>query len=189
MQKVNKVIINDTNTGKKHVWYMGGRLRDRIGRYAVEKTEKGFSLVQRIEMWCWAMAKKWLFYPFILASLLAIGICVTGGYGFNAYANAQIPKIHIIEKEVPVREISPILKRVAKCESGLKQFRADGRVLRGKVEPSDIGILQLNETIWNDKARELGFDIYTEDGNWKMGQWIFDNFGSSPWSASSKCWR
>jgi hypothetical protein len=82
-----------------------------------------------------------------------------------------------------------VLARICKAESGNRQFREDGRVLRGRTTPSDIGICQINETIWNDKARELGIDIYTEKGNKEMALWIFNNYGSDPWNASKKNWK
>lgn len=80
----------------------------------------------------------------------------------------------------------PLLVKICKAESENTQFRKDGRVMRGSITPSDIGFCQINEPIWNDKARDLGYDIYTEDGNKKMAIYIFLNQGSSPWN-SSKC--
>ena len=80
----------------------------------------------------------------------------------------------------------PLLVKICKAESQNTQFKKDGRVMRGTVNPSDIGYCQINEPIWNDTARKLGYDIYTEDGNKDMSVYIFLNQGSEPWN-SSKC--
>ena len=34
---------------------------------------------------------------------------------------------------------------VARCESGYRQFNADGTLLRGKQNPQDVRVLQVNE--------------------------------------------
>lgn len=81
-----------------------------------------------------------------------------------------------------------ILRRIAQCESNNRQFNNDGSVLRGFVNPKDVGLFQINEDAWGDKALELGFDIYTTSGNMKMARWIYDNYGESPWIYSKKCW-
>ena len=83
----------------------------------------------------------------------------------------------------------PLLVKICKAESNNRQFKKDGRVLRGIVNPSDIGFCQINEPIWNDKARELGYDIYTEEGNKKMSIYIFLHEGSTPWNSSRAKWN
>lgn len=93
----------------------------------------------------------------------------------------------------PVTIIAPVvfppaLEHICNAESGGKQFLDNGRVVRGKVNPSDIGICQINEPIWNDKARELGYDIYTEQGNRDMALWIFNHYGADPWNSSRGAW-
>lgn len=83
----------------------------------------------------------------------------------------------------------PILMKICKAESGYKQFTSNGNVLRGKVTPSDIGICQINEPIWNDTARKRGYDIYTEKGNEDMAIWLFTHYGTEPWNASKFIWN
>lgn len=124
-----------------------------------------------------------------------IVLFVMSAFGWTSYG-AYIagmtfnPEVVYAEKtvEVPVREFPPILEKICLAESGGKQFGANGRVLRGRVNPSDIGYCQINEYIWNDKARELGYDIFTENGNRAMALWIFDHQGSDPWSSSRSSW-
>lgn len=82
-----------------------------------------------------------------------------------------------------------ILEKIALCESGNRQFDADGNIVRGKLNPNDIGKYQISIHYWQLKANELGFDIFTEEGNEKMARWIFDHYGTSPWNWSKNCWN
>ncbi|MES2224156.1 MAG: hypothetical protein V4469_04465 [Patescibacteria group bacterium] len=95
--------------------------------------------------------------------------------------------------QIPV-EFPPILQKICNAEvTGNKntpshQFNKDGSVVRGKVTPSDIGYCQINEPIWNDTARGLGYDIFTEEGNKAMALWLFMNYGDQPWYLSEVNW-
>lgn len=83
---------------------------------------------------------------------------------------------------------TPILVDIARCESSFKQFRDDGKVVRGKIDRDDIGVMQINERYHGDTAEKLGMDIHTTEGNIAYAKYLYDKFGSQPWSASSKCW-
>lgn len=89
----------------------------------------------------------------------------------------------------------PLLKHIASCEDWgdpnkePREFTANGEVLRGYPNPDDIGIGQINLPTWGPKAKELGFDLYTYDGNVAMSKWIFDHYGWKPWVYSKDCWR
>ena len=109
-------------------------------------------------------------------------------------ANTQSPVA--IEKPITlesyVREYfaeTPILAEVAKCESRFRQLDKDGQILRGKVNKSDVGIMQVNEYYHGKKATELGFDLLTVNGNLAYAQYLFEKEGTQPWSASKKCWN
>ena len=78
---------------------------------------------------------------------------------------------------------------ICRCESGLRQYNDDGSVLKGYLNKHDIGICQINEIHWGEKAKELEFDIYTENGNIDMANWIFETEGSWPWNWSKSCWE
>jgi hypothetical protein len=80
-----------------------------------------------------------------------------------------------------------VLLDIAKCESGSKQFNDDGTVVRGIVNPLDVGIWQINEYYWLEPSRRLGFDIYTAEGNAAMALWLYNHFDVSPWSWSAPC--
>ncbi len=85
-------------------------------------------------------------------------------------------------------EFPPMLAKICKAESGNRQFNSKGTVLRGAVNPSDIGFCQINEPTWNDKAMELGYNIYTEKGNKDMALYIFNHQGTDPWNSSKANW-
>jgi hypothetical protein len=88
----------------------------------------------------------------------------------------------------------PLLKHITSCESWgdpnkePREFDASGTVIRGYPNPNDIGLGQINLPTWGTKAKELGFDLYTYQGNVAMSKWIFDHYGSAPWKYSEGCW-
>jgi hypothetical protein len=116
-------------------------------------------------------------------------------------ASAEVPKTEAISNDHPLTSISveayvrdyfadePLLAEIAKCESGFRQFDSHGKVIRGEVNKSDIGILQINKYYHEEDAVKLGFDIYTIDGNLGYAKWLYAKYGDAPWIYSSKCWK
>lgn len=74
--------------------------------------------------------------------------------------------------------------KIAKCESGLRQFNEQGTVLISKT--SDKGIFQINQVHW-ENAKRLGYDIDTIDGNLNYARYLYDRNGTGDWYMSSKC--
>ena len=110
----------------------------------------------------------------------------------DVYITRELDKMN---QETPVvesiKELPPVMKRIAQCESGNKHYKENGQVVtnantNGTV---DIGIFQINEKVWGKKAGELGLDLTKEEDNVKLAVWIFENFGSEDWYASRHCWR
>lgn len=83
---------------------------------------------------------------------------------------------------------TPILAKISKCESGYRQFDSHGQILRGEVNKDDVGLMQINEFYQGDKAKKLGLDLETVQGNLAYAKHLFDTEGTTPWSASQKCW-
>jgi hypothetical protein len=82
-----------------------------------------------------------------------------------------------------------LTQAIAFCESTNRQFNADtGTVLRGKQNPSDVGLFQINERYHLKKSLELGFDIYTVEGNIDYALWLIKTQGVQPWKWSQPCW-
>lgn len=90
--------------------------------------------------------------------------------------------------KLDTREIPLVLQKIAICESGGSHYDKDGSILRGKINPKDIGKYQINEKYWKEKAEKLGFDIYSEEGNELMAFYIYEKNGTTPWNWSKKCW-
>lgn len=82
-----------------------------------------------------------------------------------------------------------LILRIARCESQGNQFDANGRVLRNKYNHEVVGVFQINERYHAAKARELGFNIYTTEGNWGYARWLLEHSGTTPWLASKQCWQ
>lgn len=83
---------------------------------------------------------------------------------------------------------TPILVDIARCESTFRQFHNDGTVVRGRVNKSDVGVMQINLAYHADTAKKMGLDLYTVEGNAAYGKYLYDKYGSQPWSASEQCW-
>ena len=83
---------------------------------------------------------------------------------------------------------TPILYDIARCESTFAQFDKDGKVVRGRVNNADVGVMQINEKFHADSATKLGYDLYTMEGNVAYAKHLYREQGAAPWKASSKCW-
>lgn len=82
----------------------------------------------------------------------------------------------------------PIMIEVAKCESQFIQFNKDGSVHRGRINPADVGVFQINEYYHLKESIKLNMNIDTVEGNLKYARHLYENEGVGPWSASSPCW-
>jgi len=82
----------------------------------------------------------------------------------------------------------PIMAEIAFCESGTRQFIADGSVLRGRVNSADVGVMQINEKYHAATAIKLGINIYSLEGNMAYGRYLYETQGTRPWNYSSHCW-
>ena len=100
----------------------------------------------------------------------------------NQYTNVQtIP--HIEEKDLP-----KVLLKISSCESSNRQFDEQGNVLRGKVNPRDIGRFQINLDYHAKNAKTMDVDLMTENGNRDYAYWLYKTQGTKPWRLSKKCW-
>jgi hypothetical protein len=99
-----------------------------------------------------------------------------------------------IEPKPQVPPLYPTLKRICSCESTGRpdnepqQFNADGSVIRGKINPLDTGMCQINKYYHEESAEKMGLDLETEYGNAVYANWLFDTQGATPWEWSRSCW-
>jgi hypothetical protein len=84
---------------------------------------------------------------------------------------------------------TPILADIARCESSYRQVDENGKLLRGVVNKGDVGIMQINEYYHADKAKSLGLNLKTLEGNLAYAKYLFEQQGTQPWISSSKCWN
>jgi hypothetical protein len=104
---------------------------------------------------------------------------------FNSASSVrEYIKAQAIESGVDVS----VALRIASCEGGLRQFNPDGSVLRGIINPHDIGIFQINEKYHLKNAQKLGFDIFTQKGNVDYAIDLMEKEGTNPWNWSKDCW-
>ena len=83
----------------------------------------------------------------------------------------------------------PILAEIAKCESTFRQFSSTGEVIKGRVNKSDVGVMQINKYYHLKSAEKLGYDLHSIEGNMSYAKWLYDREGTTPWNSSSKCWK
>ncbi len=84
---------------------------------------------------------------------------------------------------------APQMVAVARCESGLRQYDASGRTLRGGWGNKMIGLFQLHETYHRAAALARGYDIDTLVGNILYARTLYAAEGVTPWNSSRHCWE
>ena len=83
----------------------------------------------------------------------------------------------------------PLMAEVSRCESRFRQFESDGSVFRGKINDRDVGVMQINEYYHLERAKKLGFDLYSLEGNMAYARLLYKEQGAQPWVSSSPCWK
>lgn len=81
---------------------------------------------------------------------------------------------------------APVMADIASCESRFRQFNTDGSVYRGRANPHDIGLFQINETYHLKEATKLGMDIYTLEGNIAFAKVLYKRNGTRDWNWSKE---
>lgn len=82
----------------------------------------------------------------------------------------------------------PVLIHIARCESTFRHTHTDGTVLKGKVDPADTGVMQINMRYHGKEAKELGLDLTDRYDNMLYARNLYERQGTQPWDASSPCW-
>lgn len=95
---------------------------------------------------------------------------------------------------IPV--LYPELVPICACESSfhgawwdMPRHFENGRVLMNYSGNDDIGMCQINISVYGETARRLGYDLETVEGNINFSNWLFEREGSAPWYHSESCWR
>ena len=125
-----------------------------------------------------------------IADNIATTTAVTPQVGQEASTTAKIPTNEGIEAQAKAYfKNTPILANIAGCESRFRQYDAKGKVLVGAVNKGDIGVMQINKYYHADKAKSLGYDINTPEGNMAYAKYLYEKEGTKPWDSSSACWK
>lgn len=112
-------------------------------------------------------------------------------YGQMTEDTAVAEKVAISDTESIVREYFkdiPVLIQVARCESHFRHDLSDGSVLKGKVDPADTGVMQINKRYHEKAAADLGLDLNNIYDNMAYARHLYEKLGTQPWSASRPCW-
>lgn len=83
---------------------------------------------------------------------------------------------------------TPILADIAWCESRMRHLDKEGNLFRGKVNPSDIGVMQINTYYHEATATKMDIDLESLSGNLEYAQYLYEKEGTKPWNSSKKCW-
>lgn len=94
----------------------------------------------------------------------------------------------------PAPVLDAALRAPCACEStGIAtgtptQYDPSGNVLHGEINHHDVGMCQINND-WNGaQASAMGMDIYTEAGNIRFANYLYETRGLEPWHWSKPCW-
>ena len=131
-----------------------------------------------------------IFMSFSAGIALALAAVISSNPSAAATVNQQsLPQAQTVQQYVENYFVDePIMVKVAECESHFQQYDADGSVYHGKVDPDDIGVMQINQHWQGATATKLGIDIDTIEGNVAYAQYLYQKEGTQPWNSSKACW-
>lgn len=159
---------------------------------------------ERFGKWIWS----WLRSPVIytLCGIIfssSVASAFFGGELWETYHPTNAAEAQIILMK-DTQTVPPILQRIAFAETRNNQL-CDADAIAHRLCPSyengevlettnanksvDIGAYAINNAAYGAKAVQLGYDIYTADGNKAMAEWIFNNEGTEPWYSSESRWK
>jgi len=81
----------------------------------------------------------------------------------------------------------PVMAAIAECESRFRHFDQGGDIIRGEANWRDVGVMQINERFHLTVATELGYNLYSLEGNIAYARYLFEKEGTRPWNASKNC--
>lgn len=122
---------------------------------------------------------------------LFLGGCAGGGYEKAMYPEqAQGGADPTVESRIHWQFAgNPVMIAIAKCESGMRQWETNGSPLRGRQHRPDTGVFQINKAAHAGRARKLGLDLDTFEGNVAYASMLYETEGTTPWVSSRPCWR
>lgn len=179
--KPTREIIKVNQYSMKTKIYYG---RDLIGRFSCDgRTYTKFQYQM-------LLAKNMLIKSIIVSSILVCAAWIYTAGIFTAKAGIAPETVYAKEVvEVPIKEVPPVMKRIAKCESSTGHYK-NGKVVISvnKNGTSDIGKYQIN-TIHLPMVASLKLNVLDEKDNEAIAMYIYENVGTEPWYSSKQCWN
>ncbi len=127
--------------------------------------------------------------PFSTGIALALVVALSGNASSTVALQQPLPQAQTVEQYVQSYFADePVMVSIAECESHFRQYSSDGSVYHGTIDPQDIGVMQINEHYQGARAKALGVDIDTLQGNVAYAQYLYDKAGTAPWHSSEACW-
>ena len=80
---------------------------------------------------------------------------------------------------------STIVKYIIGCESQYISNAINYNTAVGE----DVGLFQINTYYHQERAVELGYNLYKPSDNLKFGKLLLDEQGLQPWAHSKHCWE
>jgi hypothetical protein len=98
----------------------------------------------------------------------------------NGNVSPLVLQDYVIAQSIHSGIDSQTMKKIAKCESGFKQFKPNGEPL---ISPThDVGLMQINQIHWN-RAKSLGLDVFNSPvDNFEMAKIIYKEQGFKAWT-------
>ena len=82
-----------------------------------------------------------------------------------------------------------LARNIIACESQNNAEAKGYNYRQGELWSTDIGYWQINDYYHKDRMTELGFNINVPRDNIQFGFMLLSEQGTSPWSASQRCWQ
>lgn len=141
---------------------------------------------------------KWAIGTLLILAALLVPFRFSPPEPLVVHAQATSTPVKYIECETPLTsEQCRIRERIrtefhdfpafvgtVSCESHFRQYDRTGAVLTSST--TDVGITQINVKTWLAKSKELGYDIYSEDGNLLMARHVLTVQGIKAWVCYNK---
>lgn len=131
----------------------------------------------------------------------SVGTAVMAGFFWAG--QSMTTKVVMADPIAQPKVIAPVLARIAKAESHNSHYCTPelvrikmcakseiGQVLvkANKDKSIDVGRYQINVYHWGKVASDKGLNLFNEKDNETFAIWLFENYGSEPWSASKLNW-
>ena len=97
----------------------------------------------------------------------------TNGSPATIKANLNNKNYNLDQKVKSFADDKPLMVEISYCESRFRQYDKDGSVLRGIQNNKDVGLFQINEKYHLERAKKMGYDIYSPEGYMAYARLLF----------------